>query len=576
MTKPLVVYDGHCGFCKIWIDYTKRLIGDAVEYSPYQELGPEFKKAVHLIFPNGEIVQGAEAVFRVLAFAPGKKLPLWLYKNMPGFAPVTELLYRIIAAHRDFGYKATALLFGKEVYPQQFNAVAWLFEKSLALVYLSAFISFAVQATALIGSDGVSPIGLYLARASQALGASAWLQVPTLLWIAHSNTALHVLCWAGICSSIALLCGAVPRLMAVFLYILYLSIVAAGQEFMSFQWDMLLLEAGFLATFLGSSKRIVWLYRMLLFRLMLMSGTVKLLSGDPTWHNLTALNFHYQTQPLPTPIAWYAQHFPEWFQRFSVASVFTIEILIPFLIFAPRRLRHFAAWSLILLQICILITGNYAFFNWLALAFCLFLFDDRALTKIIPARPRKTAVPAVIFGIILLFGFAELYDNFMRRPLPVVSTLMGFTAPFGIVNGYGLFAIMTTQRLEIIIEGSNDGVTWLAYEFPYKPGDVRRRPPWVAPYQPRLDWQMWFAALGNYRENPWFVSLVARLLHGSPDVLKLFAYNPFPEKPPVRIRAVVYEYKFTDSETRRKTGAWWTREPLGRYIPSITLDDLQK
>jgi lipase maturation factor 1 len=345
---------------------------------------------------------------------------------------------------------------------------------------------------------------------------------------------------------------------------------------MSFQWDMLLLEAGFLAIFLGSSKRIVWLYRMLLFRLMLMSGTVKLLSGDPTWHNLTALNFHYQTQPLPTPIAWYAQHFPEWFQRFSVASVFTIEILIPFLIFAPRRLRHFAAWSLILLQICILITGNYAFFNWLALAFCLFLFDDRALTKIIPARPRKTAVPAVIFGIILLFGFAELYDNFMRRPLPVVSTLMGFTAPFGIVNGYGLFAIMTTQRLEIIIEGSNDGVTWLAYEFPYKPGDVRRRPPWVAPYQPRLDWQMWFAALGNYRENPWFVSLVARLLHGSPDVLKLFAYNPFPEKPPVRIRAVVYEYKFTDSETRRKTGAWWTREPLGRYIPSITLDDLQK
>jgi lipase maturation factor 1 len=573
MNKPLVVYDGHCAFCQIWIDYTKRLTGDTAEYSPYQELGPEFKKAVHLIFPNGEMMQGAQAVFRLLAFAPGKQWPLWLYKNIPGFAPVTEAIYRFIAGHRDLGYHSTTLLFGKEIHPQRHNAVVWLFEKALALVYLSAFISFALQATALIGSDGVSPIGLYLARASQALGASAWLQVPTLLWIAHSNTALEVLSWAGAGASIALLCGALPRLIAVCLYILYLSIVASGQEFMSFQWDFLLLEAGFLAIFLGSSKRIVWLYRALLFRLMLMSGTVKLLSGDTTWHNLTALNFHYQTQPIPTPVAWYAQQLPAWFQKFSVASVFTIEILVPFLIFAPRRLRHFAAWCL---QVCILITGNYAFFNWLALAFCLFLFDDRALPKIVPARARKTSVSAIVFAIILLFGFAELYENFTRRALPGVGNVMAITAPFGIVNGYGLFAIMTTQRLEIVIEGSNDGVTWLPYEFPYKPGDVRRRPPWVAPYQPRLDWQMWFAALGNYRENPWFVSLITCLLHGSPDVLKLFAHNPFPEKPPARIRAVVYEYKFTDFEARRKTAAWWTREPLGRYIPSITLDDLQK
>jgi hypothetical protein len=368
-----------------------------------------------------------------------------------------------------------------------------------------------------------------------------------------------------------------PRLIAASLYILYLSIVAAGQEFMSFQWDMLLLEAGFLAIFLGSNIT-VWLYRFLVFRLMLMSGTVKLSSGDRTWHSLTALNFHYQTQPLPTPIAWYAQQLPEWFHRLSCVGVFAIEIFIPFLIFAPRRIRHFAAWCLIALQVLILLTGNYAFFNCLTIAMCLFLFDDRALPRQVPGKIQAGFSPkivAIAAAVIVLFGFTELYTHFTERPVPVATGLMELTAPFGIVNGYGLFAVMTTQRLEIIIEGSNDGVEWRAYEFPYKPGNVRRAPPWVAPHQPRLDWQMWFAALSNYRANPWFVALVGRLLEGSPDVLRLLAFNPFPSKPPNQIRAVVYEYRFTDANTKRQTGAWWAREPVGRYIPPVTLQDLR-
>ncbi len=579
MNKPILIYDGHCAFCKIWLDYIQRLIGDEVEYAPYQELGPEFKKAVHLIFPDGEMMNGAQAIFRTLAFSPGKRWQWWLYGNVPGVAMVTEFVYRMIADHRDFAYRATTLLLGKEVHPSRFEGVTWLFEKALALVYLSAFLSFAVQAAGLIGSNGISPIGAYLDRASQFLGVSAWVRIPTLLWIAHGNAALEGLCWAGVGVSALLFFGVVPWLMAAVLYVLYLSIVSAGQEFMSFQWDMLLLEAGFLAIFLRSSSVIVGLYRFLVFRLMLMSGTVKLLSGDRTWRNLTALNFHYQTQPLPTPVAWYAQQLPEWFQKLSCAGVFAVEIFIPFLIFAPRRLRHFAAWCLIALQVLILVTGNYAFFNWLTIALCLFLFDDRALPRRVP-RTRRPGLPrkiaTVAASVILVFGVTELYTHFAEGQVPVISQLMELTAPFGMVNSYGLFAVMTTTRVEIVIEGSNDGSEWLAYEFPFKPGDVRRAPPWVAPYQPRLDWQMWFAALGNYRENPWFVALARRLLEGSPDVLKLFSINPFPATPPRQLRAVVYEYRFSDPMTKRNMGAWWHREPMGRYLPSITLDDLKR
>jgi hypothetical protein len=345
---------------------------------------------------------------------------------------------------------------------------------------------------------------------------------------------------------------------------------------------MLLLEAGFLAIFLGYSRAIVWLFRWLLFRLMFLSGAVKLLSGDRTWRELTALDFHYQTQPLPTPIAWYMQQLPGWFQRLSVGMVFAIELVVPFLIFAPRRLRLFAAACLVLLQILILLTGNYAFFNLLALALCLFLLEDRDLRlpefalKVtrLSHRVRVPLTVAVVF-VILFLGLSHLIGQFLMLP-PGVGRLMSFAAPFGIVNSYGLFAVMTTTRLEIVVEGSDDRSHWQAYEFRYKPGDLHRRPAWVAPHQPRLDWQMWFAALGTYAENPWFVSLMGRLLQGAPEVLRLLDRNPFAERPPRYVRALMYEYRFTDFKTRRETGNWWSRELLGSYLPAISLEDLQR
>jgi hypothetical protein len=311
---------------------------------------------------------------------------------------------------------------------------------------------------------------------------------------------------------------------------------------------------------------------------------VKFSSGDPTWRGLTALNFHYWTQPLPTVLAWYADKLPEWFQHFSTFSVLAIEMGAPFLIFAPRRLRMFGATVLLGLQALIFATGNYTFFNILTAALTVFLFDDQALRGFVwrprpnqssddePARSSRgaRAVAAAVTLVILPLGFLHLYENFADLPEPVASAV-SYLAPFQMVNSYGLFRVMTTGRPEIVIEGSDDGEQWLAYEFRYKPGDVTRAPRWVQPHQPRLDWQMWFAALSSYRSNPWFLALAERLLEGSPPVLALFEKNPFPNHPPKYIRAVTYDYKFSTWEERRQTGAWWHREPHGEYLPAIAL-----
>ncbi|HKS97174.1 MAG TPA: lipase maturation factor family protein, partial [Terriglobia bacterium] len=392
-------------------------------------------------------------------------------------------------------------------------------------------------------------------------------------------------------------------------WVFYLSLVTVGGDFMSFQWDILLLEAGFLGIFFAPwtwleppwrpprvsppSRTVLWLLRWLLFRLLFLSGTVKLQSGDPTWRHLTALEYHYYTQPLPTPIAWYMNQLPGWFQELSVVLVFAVEIGVPFLIFFPRRLRLTGAALMALLQILIALTGNYTFFNLLALVLCLLLLDDAFVARFLPRRlaeriageaserPRRSGAAclavAVLAVVILTASGAELAGRFLSpraAPRPA-RHLLAWLEPFHLVNGYGLFAVMTTSRLEIIVQGSNDGVTWQDYEFKYKPGDVKRPPPWVAPNQPRLDWQMWFAALGRFQENPWFVNFMARLLEGSPDVLALLERNPFPTAPPRYVRALVYDYHFTDFAERRATGAWWHRELKAMYFPEVSLNDLR-
>ncbi len=420
-----------------------------------------------------------------------------------------------------------------------------LFSRALAFIYAIAFVSFGVQADGLIGARGILPVASFLEFAHLQLGGPAYWQVPTLLWFVHSDFAIQAMCWAGaLVAGIALVApafGFVQRVAFAALYVLYLSLMTGGQDFMEFQWDALLLETGFLAIFITPDGGRVWLFRWLLFRLMLESGVAKLTSHDPKWRDLTALTYHWQTQPLPTPLAWIVAQAPLWFQKACCVFVFVVELAFPFLIFGPRKIRLIAAAGFAALQVLILLTGNYTFFNLLTLALCLPLI----------CKPQPgPANPWVSFALIVFTGIAGCFS------MPQISQ-------FALVNKYGLFASMTTKRNEISMEGSNDGETWTPYVFRYKPEALDRKGVWVAPHQPRLDWQMWFAALEDPQRIPWFQSFVARLLQGSPAVLALLEKNPFPEHSPKYVRALYYEYHMTHSG--------WRRELRGLYFQPVAL-----
>ncbi len=491
----------------------------------------------------------------------------------------------------------------KEVLPPAYFSSRWVFLKVLALCYLAAFGSLWMQVDGLIGEKGILPVRIFLSQAQVELGSKALWEIPTLCWLNDSNAFLHLLCGAGVVFSILLLLDLAPLLCLALLWFLYLSLVMAGQEFLSFQWDNLLLEAGFLAVFLvplalrvGPSDKnpplrmILFLFQWLLFRLMFSSGLVKLTSGDSAWRHLTALQFHYETQPLPTPLAWYFNRFPGWFQQLSCLYMFGIELIVPFFIFGPRRFRPWAFGLLASLQLLIAITGNYCFFNLLALGLCLFTLEDEAYPRWWKNRwsaprekpkrfsrtwPRWITAPLATL-VIYLSLIQMLYTLGRRFQLPDLLSLPAELAePFRSVNSYGLFAVMTTTRPEILVEGSRDGVHWLPYDFKWKAGDLGRAPSYVAPYQPRLDWQMWFAALGDYRNNPWFVNFLIRLLQGSPDVVNLLRANPFPNNPPQFIRAKLEQYHFTNFSEKARTGQWWKKEENGFYIPAFSLKNLQ-
>jgi lipase maturation factor 1 len=592
--RPILVFDGDCSFCRAWVEYWKQITADRVFYVRYQEIGDrfpdipdhEFAKAVELVLPSGVRFIGAHAVFQLLAAQPGKGFLLWFYERVPGFALMSETAYGLIARHRSFVYELTKYLWGVPLEPEAFRYASWIFLRLLGFIYLIAFLSFGFQASGLIGSHGISPAADFLRDVRQYFGMAPVWRVPTLLWFNSSDTMIQTIWLAGVLLSALLFAGANSRFLRVTLFLLYLSLVTAGQEFMTYQWDALLLEAGFLAIFLGSSPLVVKLFRWLLFRLIFLSGAVKLLSHDLAWHNFTALPVHYETQPLPTPLAWYFYQFPPIFQRLSVGFVFFVELLIPFLILAPRRLRVSAAFAITLLQALIALTGNYAFFNLLTIAICLFLLDDTFFRRRISGRilsriPQRVSESSqgpsvrrsclVLYAMILFVSAFEMVSTFSGRHWGLSDKIITALAPFEIVNTYGLFAVMTTTRAEIILQGSNDGITWLSYEFKYKPGDSARHPPWVAPHQPRLDWQMWFAALGDYRSNPCILRLLARILEASPDVLRLMGSNPFPKAAPRYVRAMLYQYHFTTRNERKSTGKWWGRELKGAYIPVVSL-----
>ncbi len=485
-----------------------------------------------------------------------------------------------------------------------YRKTTFLFTRGLALIYFAAFLSLLPQISGLIGEHGISPAGIYLSQVFEAVGAKGFWRVPTLAWIRPDAFFLQGLCGAGVFFSLLLFIGFFPRLMLVALWILYLSLVHVGQEFLSFQWDILLLEAGFLACWTapwvawdkapGDSEPSFWvraLFRWLWFRLIFSSGAVKLLSGDLVWRNLRALTFHYETTPIPVWTGWYLHHLPFWFHQISTILMFVIELGLPLLIGTHRRGRLICFWGQIFFQILLILTGNYAFFNYLTIVLSLWLLDDTWIEKFCRPQMRvmeqesrrlqpdrrewaiqvRRALRGLVLGSLSLFSVVTFSDSLKLRvpwPGPLRQAIRLFS-PFYLVNHYGLFAVMTTRRAEVILEGSRDGEHWLEYEFYWKPGALDHKPAFVAPHQPRLDWEMWFAALGSVKQNLWVVNLMRQLLWNQQPVLALLKKNPFAQEPPQYIRAMLYDYHFTDEATLKRSGQWWRRTLLASYTPIL-------
>lgn len=564
--KPTLYFDGACGFCRRWVGRWEALTGDAVLYRPSPEADP---RAVRLVAADGTASEGAEAVYRTLSFAPVPgPLLLPLYLRASWFARASEGVYRFVADHRPLFSRLTRWGWGEDLTPPTYHLARWLFLRGMALCYLTAFLSFGAQASGLVGPSGISP--------------------------SLSEAAIRALVWGGAVLSVCLAAGYFPMASSAGLWLLYRQVYLHGGVFLGFQWDVLLLEAGALAVLAspwGLFPRLederapvrtaMVLVRWLWFRLMFLSGLVKLSSGDAAWRDLSALTFHFETQPLPTALAWYAHHLPAWSLEASCAAMFFIELALPFALFLPRRPRLAAFLGVNFLMLLIAATGNYTFFNLLAVVLSLPLLDDSLLRRLLPGlggrlgtRPRPCepralrgvswALAAFILPASLAAGLLRVYPDAARS-----SGVRGLAAAgeqSGLAGSYGLFAVMTHPRYELVVEGSADGRQWRAYGFKWKPGDPARRPGWVQPHQPRLDWQMWFAALSPYQANPWYFAFLKRLLEGSEPVRRLLGTDPFPEAPPKYIRTSVYEYRFSPSGP-----GWWTRELKGLYAPVVTL-----
>jgi len=485
----------------------------------------------------------------------------------------------------------------------------WIFLRCLGVIYFSAFYSLIFQIKGMIGPNGILPAGSYLRDvANYYPGLQRFWFAPTLLWFGAGNHALMLITWVGLITSVAVILNLWPRLSLAVCLVCFLSFVAAAQDFSGFQSDGMLLEAGFISLFfappglrpgLGAtnapSRLSLFLLRWEWFRIYFESGTVKLTSGDYSWRHLTAMDDYYQNGPLPTWIGWYVQQLPHWFHATTAFMTLAAELGLVWMLFLPRRFKIICFLIVTPFQIGIILTANYTFLNYLVLVLGFLLIDDGFGRFVLPARwknwgtrvakessdaqaaaarsagwlrPLWRGVAIIYLGWIFYATNALLFAMIPYAPLLPLAPARALD-PFRIANQYGLFANMTHERYEIEFQGSADGQNWMPYPFRYKPQDIHKAPGIYAPYQPRFEWDLWFASLTHWRNYPWVIQTEARLLTNDADVLTLFAGNPFSSAPPQKVRAVVWQYWFTDRDTKRKEGTWWRRELLGIYAPVV-------
>ena len=495
----------------------------------------------------------------------------------------------------------------------------WIFLRVLGLIYFSAFYSLLFQIKGLIGPNGILPAADYLQAVNGALHLQSYWTVPTLLWFGASNGALMTLCWVGLAASLLVTLNLWPRASLLICFLCFVSFVSVAREFSGYQSDGMLLEAGFIALFfappglrpgLGESsppsRASLFLLQWEWFRIYFESGVAKIGSGDLAWRQFTAMDDYYQNGPLPTWIGWYVQHLPHWFHASATVYTLVVELLIVWMLFLPRRFRIACFFVVTPFEISIIATANYTFLNYLVLLLGVLLLDDRFLHWILPLRfrewihgkslvaaagvtgtaagaPKPTSARAewrerftalrrlfagACLGLVFYSTTALLLWMFMPG-LPLPQAPVQALEPFRIANSYGLFAVMTHERYEIEFQGTLDGKTWIAYPFRYKPQAIDKAPGIYAPYQPRFEWNLWFASLGSWQQSRFVVWTEERLLKNEPDVLALFASNPFASAPPREVRTVIYQYWFTDMRTKRETGNWWKREQLRQYAPAL-------
>jgi hypothetical protein len=470
-----------------------------------------------------------------------------------------------------------------------------VFLRGLGFIYCVAFGLLFRQVDGLLGSRGLLPVEWFLRDVREFLGAAAYVRLPTLLFLGSSDVALKGLCLLGLAFSIAAVLGYASALIFGGLWLVYMSFVHAGQIFYGYGWELLLLEAGFLAMFFappwspklyGTSpppRALPWLLRWLLFRVMFGAGLIKV-RGDPCWLELTCLADHYETQPNPSPLSYYFHAMPMWFHKAGTLFNHVVELVVPFGLFGPRRVRHVAGGLVVVFQMILIVSGNLSFLNWLTIVVAVSAFDDSFLARILPARlveAAKVAATGAVESvrrrttIVLLAVLIALLSIVPTVNLISPDQKMNASFdPFDLVNTYGAFGNVDHERHEVVLEGTWDDVLsgdaqWLEYEFPCKPGDRRRAPCLVTPYHYRLDWQMWFAGHAERAHDSWFFRLVYDLLRENRAVTALLAKDPFEGRPPRYVRALLYHYSFAHGER----GVWWNRALLGEYLRPVALDD---
>jgi len=476
-----------------------------------------------------------------------------------------------------------------------YQLTRFAFLRGLGLIYFVAFLSLAQQWQPLMGSNGLLPAGAFLTQVQHhfdSFAAGFW-RLPSVFWFGASDRLLGACAWLGVGLSVLVVVGWANAPLLAGLWLLYLSFVHIGQIFYGYGWESLLCETGFLAIFLAPALSpkpfagsVPWpvlvLLRWLCFRVMFGAGLIKL-RGDGCWTDLSCLDYHYETQPLPNPLSAFFHHLPASVHRAGVLFNHFVELLVPFGVFGPKGLRRVAGALIIAFQLCLILSGNLSFLNWLTIVIAQACFDDQMLARLLPPRWRaRNCTPAeplsrarrIVLGVLCtLIGCLSL-EPIANLLSPRQRMNAGFD-PFGLVNTYGAFGSVTRARNEIVLEGTtastiDQNTRWLAFELPCKPGDLQRRPCLIAPYQYKLDWQMWFAAFGSAGREPWLMHLVYKLLRGDPVVDPLFAVQPFRGHAPHYVRARFYRYRFADSGV---PGVYWQRQLLGDYLRPLSLDD---